>query len=475
MTAYEVNFDGLVGNTHNYAGLSFGNVASSNNKGQVSSPKAAALQGLQKMQALANKGLKQGVLPPHVRPFMPFLRNIGFAGDDASVLAQARAYPHYLNAAHSASNMWVANAGTVAPSVDTADGRVHFTPANLSSMLHRAIEYPQTARTLQHIFADPHYFVHHDALLGQVHSDEGAANHTRFCRNYDDKGVHFFVYGQSAYRDEGKPQIFPARQTRESFEAIMRLHQLDAAHCVLARQNPEVIDAGVFHNDVTAVGNCNTLFAHEKAFADKDAVYAELREKCAPDFAIIEVPAAEVSVADAVSSYLFNSQLVKIQRNRLALDTRRAGEDSIAIRQDGATPYQKLNDSTVGENTVLIAPSNCQETPAVKAYLDALVASDAPIDTVDYFDVKQSMANGGGPACLRLRVVLTDEELKHVSGRVLLDEALYNDLVAWVKKHYRDTLAPEELGDIALLQETQAALRELSDILQLPDIYTGLI
>ena len=26
--AYEVNFDGLVGPTHNYAGLSYGNVAS---------------------------------------------------------------------------------------------------------------------------------------------------------------------------------------------------------------------------------------------------------------------------------------------------------------------------------------------------------------------------------------------------------------------------------------------------------------
>ncbi len=440
MATHEINFDGLVGNTHNYAGLSFGNVASSNHKGQVSSPKTAALQGLNKMKALADQGLKQGVLPPHVRPFMPFLRNIGFAGDDASVLTQAKAYPHYLNVAHSASNMWVANAGTVAPSADTADGRVHFTPANLSSMLHRAIEYPQTARTLKHIFADPRYFAHHDALLGNIHSDEGAANHTRFCDAYGDKGVHLFVYGQSVYRDEPKPQIFPARQTRESFEAIMRLHQLNAGCCVFARQNPEVIDAGVFHNDVISVGNRNLLFTHEKAFADKATVYAELRAKCPADFAIVEVPAAQVSVADAVNSYLFNSQLVSI-----------------------------------GAETVLIAPSNCREMPAVKAYLDALVASDAPIDAINYFAVKQSMANGGGPACLRLRVVLTDEELAHLSGRVLLNDALYGDLLGWVEKHYRDKLAPEDLGDIALLQETQAALRELSDILQLPDVYAGLL
>ncbi|PID58496.1 MAG: N-succinylarginine dihydrolase [Gammaproteobacteria bacterium] len=439
MKAYEVNFDGLVGNTHNYAGLSFGNVASSNNKGRVASPKAAALQGLAKMKALADKGLKQGVLPPHVRPFLPFLRHIGFTGDDAAVLAQAKAHPHYLNAAHSASNMWVANAATVAPSADSADGRVHFTPANLSSMLHRSIEYPQTARALKAIFANPQYFAHHDALQAQIHSDEGAANHTRFCSQYNEKGVHFFVYGQSVYRDEERPQRFPARQTREAFEAIMRLHQLDEAQCVFALQNPAVIDQGVFHNDVISVGNRKVLFTHEQAFADKARVYAELQQKCGGDLAIVEVPSAEVSVADAVNSYLFNSQLV-----------------------------------SVAERTVLIAPSNCAETPAVKAYLDALIAGKQPIDDVQYFDVKQSMANGGGPACLRLRVVLTQDELANLSGRVLLDDALYNDLVAWVKRHYRDSLAPEALGDIALLEETRVALAALREILALPDLYPDL-
>ncbi len=392
------------------------------------------------MKALSDMGLKQGILPPHIRPYLPFLRHLGFAGSDAEVLNAAKAYPQYFNAAHSAANMWVANAATVAPSADTADGRVHFTPANLSSMLHRSIEYPQTARTLKTIFANEQYFAHHDALQGQIHSDEGAANHTRFCAEYGDKGVHFFVYGKSVFNDEAEPQQFPARQTRESFEAIARLHQLDADRCVFALQNPEVIDKGVFHNDVIAVGNRNILFTHEKAFANPQAVYAELREKCAragmKNFEIIEVPQAMVSIEDAVSSYLFNSQLV-----------------------------------STDQGMVLIAPSNCEENFAVKTYTRHLVTAHNGITDVKFYDVKQSMANGGGPACLRLRVVLSAQELANLSGRVILDDALYNDLVAWVKKHYRETLSPEELGDIALLNETYAALLELSEILQLPNLY----
>lgn len=438
--AIEVNFDGLVGNTHNYAGLSFGNVASSSNKGQVSSPKAAALQGLAKMKALADMGLTQGILPPHVRPYLPFLRDIGFSGNDEAVLAAAKSQPVYLNAAHSASNMWVANAGTVAPSADTADGRVHFTPANLSSMLHRSIEYPQTSRALKNIFANPDFFAHHDALQAQIHSDEGAANHTRFCDEYGSHGVHFFVYGKTVFGDEAEPQQFPARQTRESFEAIARLHQLDPAYCVFALQNPDVIDKGVFHNDVISVGNRNVLFTHEKAFADPQAVYAELREKCAnagiENFEIIEVPDAMVSVEDAVSTYLFNSQLV-----------------------------------STDNGMVLVAPSNCEENFAVKTYTQHLITAHNGIADVQFYDVKQSMANGGGPACLRLRVVLTEAELVNLSGRVILDDALYDDLVAWVEKHYRETLSPDELGDIALLNETTVALSELSDILQLPNLY----
>ncbi|MGY0399273.1 MAG: N-succinylarginine dihydrolase [Ostreibacterium sp.] len=435
MQANEVNFDGLVGNTHNYAGLSFGNVASSSNKGRASSPKAAALQGLAKMKSLSDLGLKQGILPPHIRPYLPFLRHIGFTGKDVEVLQKAGHHPHYLNAACSASNMWVANAGTVTPSADTADNRLHFTPANLSSMLHRSIEYPQTARMLKAIFNNEQYFAHHDALQAHIHSDEGAANHTRFCNDYGEKGLHFFVYGQSVLQHESRPKIFPARQTRESFEAIMRLHQLSPEQCIFVQQNIDVIDKGVFHNDVISVGNRNVLLTHQEAFANPKSVYDELREKKA-DIEIIEVPTAMVSVEDAVSSYLFNSQLVSIN-----------------------------------EGMVLIAPSNCRENFAVNTYIKHLITAHNSIADVKFYDVKQSMANGGGPACLRLRIVLNNEELENISGRVILDEPLYADLVDWVNRHYRDYLLPDELGDMALLSETRVALAELGDILQLPTLY----
>ena len=434
--AIEVNFDGLVGNTHNYAGLSFGNVASISNKGQISSPRAAALQGLAKMKSVSELGLTQGILPPHVRPYLPFLRHIGFDGSDSEVLVVAKSHLHYLNAACSASNMWVANAATVAPSADTQDSRVHFTPANLSSMLHRAIEYPQTARALKNIFADKRYFAHHDALQAKIHSDEGAANHSRFCSEYGDKGIHFFVYGKSIFRDEGESKKFPARQTRESFEAIARLHQLSKDQCVFALQNPDVIDEGVFHNDVISVANQKVLFTHEKAFAEPEKVYTELRQKYGRDFEIIEVPKAMVSVKDAVNSYLFNSQLV-----------------------------------STDSGMVLIAPSHCEENFAVKTYLQHLITAHNGIADVEFYDVKQSMANGGGPACLRLRVVLTKAELANLSGRVILDNSLYADLLDWVNAHYRESLAPDELGDISLLNETKAALTELSDIIQLPNLY----
>jgi len=437
--AIEVNFDGLVGNTHNYAGLSYGNVASTAHQGQTSSPRAAALQGLAKMKSLADMGLTQGVLPPHVRPCLSFLRHIGFGGEATSVLRSASAHRHYLNTAYSASSMWVANAATVAPSADSADGRVHFTPANLASMLHRSIEHQQTAHALQQIFKNSKYFVHHDALKAAIHRDEGAANHTRFCRDYGDKGVHFFVYGQSVFLSQTAPRKFPARQTKEACEAIARLHQLNAQQCVFAQQNPKVIDTGVFHNDVISVGNQQLLFTHEKAFANQQEVYEQLRERLGAGFEVIEVAEAHISVEEAVASYLFNSQLVSTERGM-----------------------------------VLIAPSNCQENPRVKAYIKQMLAADNRICDVKFFTLQQSMVNGGGPACLRLRVVLSADELAALSGRVILDQSLYADLVDWVNRHYRDALDDSVFADTALLHETQVALTELSTILALPELYTGM-
>jgi succinylarginine dihydrolase len=448
VNTFEVNFDGLVGPTHNYAGLSHGNVASMSHGGRVSNPRAAALQGLAKMKFLADLGLKQAVLPPHERPAVDVLRAFGFAGSDAAVLAAAaRQAPKLLVACSSASNMWVANAATVTPSRDAADGRVHFTPANLLSKLHRSIEPPQTARTLRAIFRAAQRFAVHDPVPGSAAmGDEGAANHTRFAPSHGARGMHLFVHGHTAFpgdRRAAAPRKFASRQAREAFEAIARCHLLDDKSVLHVPQSPAAIDAGVFHNDVISVGNENFFLYHEHAFVRTAAVIAALRARFAAEhrgaeLVALRVPARRVTLRDAVTSYLFNSQVVTLAPGRMAL----------------------------------IAPSDCGENRRVRDFVrEVIERGDTPLQEAHYFDLKQSMSNGGGPACLRLRVVLTEAELAAIAPGVLLDEALHARLVAWVKKHYRERLDQRDLADPALLEESRRSLDELTQLLGLGSIY----
>ncbi len=448
MPTQEVNFDGLVGPTHNYAGLSLGNVASISHGGGTSHPREAALQGLAKMKFLADRGLPQAVMPPQERPSIPMLRALGFSGnDDAAVLeSAARQAPEILAACSSASSMWVANAATVTPSSDAADGRVHFTPANLVAKFHRSIEPPQTQRTLRAIFQDETRFAIHDPLPGaQALGDEGAANHNRFASTHAQPGLHFFVYGHHAFgsKADSAPQIFPSRQSFEAFDAIRQHHQLPESSVVFAQQNPRVIDAGVFHNDVISVGNENVFLYHENAFVQTSVVIDELRRKfdalsSGTDFIPIEVPRDCVSLADAVGSYLFNSQIVTLSPDRMAL----------------------------------IAPANCAQTPSVNAYIEELITrGQTPLREVNYFDHKQSMHNGGGPACLRLRVVLTKQELAALPSGVRLTDETHAALVTWVSQHYREQLSAADLADPLLLDESRRALDKLTQLLALGSIY----
>ena len=439
--ATEANFDGLVGPTHNYAGLSWGNVASETNISSASNPRQAALQGLAKMKAMADWGFVQGVLPPHERPHIPTLRRLGYSGDDAAVLRQAQKdNPVILSAVSSASSMWTANAATVSPSADTDDGRVHFTPANLTAKFHRSIEHRVTGRMLQAIFADERHFAHHPALPGDHFGDEGAANHTRFCGDYGDPGVELFVYGREAFNEKAPaPKRYPARQTLEASRAVARLHGLSEERAVFAQQHPDAIDAGVFHNDVIAVGNGNVLFYHENAFLDEQSVLDELgRKLTGAELEAIKVPANRVSMMDAVASYLFNSQLLS---------------------------------NPAGGGMQLLVPGECRENTAVSDYLDELVAGSSQISKVDVFDLNQSMRNGGGPACLRLRVVLNAAEQKAVLPGVLMNDVLYRTLVDWVERHYRDQLTQKDLADPRLLEESRSALDELTRILGVGSIY----
>ncbi|EKO3685474.1 N-succinylarginine dihydrolase [Vibrio metschnikovii] len=442
MSAYEVNFDGLVGLTHNYAGLSFGNVASTSNKNAASNPQLAALQGLSKMKALHDMGFLQGILPPQERPCMATLRELGFSGRDEQILAKvAKQAPQLLANVSSASSMWVANAATVSPSADTADNKVHFTVANLNNKFHRSIEATTTRRALQAVFSSAEHFVHHAALPQQaLFGDEGAANHNRLCRDYTAHGVELFVYGRQAWGGAVEPQRFPARQTREASEAVARLHQLNAAQRVFIQQNPAVIDQGVFHNDVIAVSNGPVLFHHQQAFLDQARAFAELEQKLnALDspFIPIEVPTELVAVQDAVDSYLFNSQLLTKANGKM----------------------------------LIVVPEESRQNPRVWAYLQQLISSGGPIDEVKVFDLRESMCNGGGPACLRLRVVLNASELKATNSRCLMDDQRFETLNQWVKKHYRDRLLEADLADPQLLIENRTALDELTQIMGLGSLY----
>jgi len=437
--AIEANFDGLVGPTHNYAGLAHGNVASARNAALPSNPREAALQGLGKMRALSALGLAQGVLPPQERPHIPTLKALGFTGKDPEVLAKAaREAPGLLAAVSSASSMWTANAATVSPSADCADGKLHFTPANLASHLHRSLEPATTARALAATFADAQHFAHHAPLPATpAMGDEGAANHTRLCTEYGAAGVELFIYGQGSDA-EPKPQKYPARQTRAACEAVARLHGLQAARTVHHQQAPAVIDAGVFHNDVIAVGNRELLFFHEQAFVDAPALQRRVQATL-PGACFVQVPERDVSVADAVSSYLFNSQLICVP-------------------------------GTLGHT--LVVAQECAENPKVWACIQRLIAEPScPINAVQVFDLRQSMHNGGGPACLRLRIVLTPAERAAVNTQSWITAEKADALETWVKAHYRDRLVFADLADPALLDESRTALDRLTQLLGLGSIY----
>jgi succinylarginine dihydrolase len=441
MKQFEVNFDGLVGPTHNYAGLSFGNVASQSNASASSSPKQAAKQGLKKMKALADLGMIQGVLAPQERPDIHSMRRLGFTGTDANVLATAaKQAPAIFQACCSASSMWTANAATVSPSADTEDGRIHFTPANLANKYHRSLEPQVTGRILQATFSNDKFFAHHTHLPDNEHfGDEGAANHTRLCSEYGKAGLEIFVYGRHAFdSSQPTPVKYPARQTYEASQAVARLHGLSDEQVVYIQQNPDVIDQGVFHNDVIAVGNQNVLFYHQQAFHNSAAALAEIKQKFGEQaLHFIQVNTDDVSVQDAIDTYLFNTQIITLP----------------------------------GGDMAIIAPTNCQENPRVAAYLAGLVKQNTPIKQVQYFDVKESMRNGGGPACLRLRVAMTEQELSAANQSTLINDRQFTRLNTWVDKHYRDELQVADLVDPQLLVESRTALDELTQVLNLGSVY----
>jgi succinylarginine dihydrolase len=250
----------------------------------------------------------------------------------------------------------------------------------------------------------------------------------RLAPSHGEAGVEVFVYGVA-----GGP--FPARQHVEASKAIARLHRLDPARTIFAAQSEEAIAAGAFHNDVVAVANGPVLFAHEKAFAARDEL-VEALGLALPGFELVEVPDAEVPLADAVKSYLFNAQLV--------------------TPPDGAM--------------TLVAPTECRDTPSVAGWIERHLASNGAIRRVEFVDVRQSMANGGGPACLRLRVACDPAD---VDPRFLVDEAKLDRLAETIAREWPEEIDCNELQAPALVADVERARAALLETLNLGELASG--
>lgn len=432
----EVNFDGLVGPTHNFAGLGTGNIASMEHKSRVSSPRRAALEGLEKMRLMVDLGVAQGVFMPQMRPSLGRLRALGFVGSDARVVEDAQAdSPELLASVYSASSMWAANACTVSPSADTGGNKVHMTVANLISNLHRSVEPQETYRMLRGVFNDERSFAVHPALPCAMDAgDEGAANHMRLAPGHGEPGVEVFVYG----RDRGTSAAgvrFPGRQTLLGSQSVARQHRLEPGQSVFIKQNQEAIDAGVFHNDVIAMSHLDLLVVHARAFENQERALEEISEAYARlgagELNVVEVPEGVIGLEEAVRSYLFNSQIV-------------TGSDG---------------------GLVMVAPSEVKGMAQARDAVEFILEKAPMVKEVRYVGLTQSMFNGGGPACLRLRVAMSRQEMSRCHQGVFLTETLYGNLKRLIEKRYRESLAPGDLADPVLIRESRETVEAISEVL----------
>ncbi len=441
--AHEVNFDCLVGPTHHFGGLSLGNLASTKNKARLSNPKKAALQGLEKMRWLFERGFVQAILPPHERPHMKSFKNLGFVGDDATILHNAQQkLPEVFASLCSSSAMWAANAATVSPSSDSSDDKVHISPANLITMFHRSIEPDFAFRVFKLIFRDEQHFVIHPPLPAHdLFSDEGAANHSRLCPRHQASGVQLFVYGKESTYVTQKTKRFPARQSKLANIALAERHRLSPDAFINIEQNADAIDHGAFHNDVVAVANESVLLCHEQAFKEQaktlDLIRAHYRRVCAGEPTIIEIANELLPLEDAVNSYIFNSQLL-------------------------SKPEGKM---------LLLAPTECITNDRAKSAIQHIIDHNQVIDEVQYFNVSESMANGGGPACLRLRVVVNEDEFAKILPSVIFSHHVYASLKKAIERYYVDELTAEHFFSQQFLDDNKRALEEISAILGLGNVY----
>lgn len=431
----EINIDALVGPTHHFGGLGVGNLASMAHERQASHPKLAALEGVAKAALVARLGVPQFVWLPPLRPRFDLLSPYGFQGSLSEQLSAAqRLAPRALSAIFSSAFMWAANAATVSPAVDTRDQRLHMTPANLISSWHRATEANERALDMEELFqhALPHVTVHPPLPSIIPLRDEGAANHMRLCDPSGMRGLNLFVYGEEDAASEPTCRFLP-RQTRAACEAIARAHQLDPNTTFFLRQHPAAISAGVFHNDVIATSHQGLLIHHALAFWEGEnclrQIEAAFQTHTGQPLLRLEISHHELPLPLAVQSYFFNSQLLTP-----------AGSDRMT----------------------LVCPAQCQAIEAARQLIERLITDPrVPIDSVHYVSLQESMANGGGPACLRLRVPVDVQVLHGMNATLRMDDNLAECLNAAIDRWYPDSVTSDDLIDSEFVAAARRAVSEV--------------
>lgn len=465
----EINVDSLVGPTHHYSGMGVGNVASMEHRYRPSSPKRAAMEGLNKAWLVAQTGVPQFLLPPLRRPRLDVLARYGFSGTVQDQLDAAfREDNSLISSVYSSSFMWAANAATVTAASDSSDGKMHMTIANLSSSLHRAIEADERYRQLVWFFQHLRDEVMvHPALPGCVPlRDEGAANHMRLSAAGSTAGFNVFVHGDApdgilpednSLNGDLQRMRFMPRHTLAASRMIQRHHRLDSRSTFHLQQHPCAISAGVFHNDVIATSHQNLMIHHEMAFtANWLETVAELQEsfRLVTGIELIRVMVREsdLSLQDAVRSYLFNSQLI--------------GPSSVPVTEDGNNRRAEIPDSQL-PRMLILSPQQCREIPAAERLINRWIDDPTnPIDQVVYVDLRQSMAGGGGPACLRLRLPVDPAWISKLPNTCRLDDTLYSLLMETIDRYYPEQLTIDSLASQEFAKQSWNAGLEISKVME---------
>ncbi len=432
----ELQLDGIIGPTHHFGGLGVGNVASLQSRWRPSHPRSAALEGCSKMDRVAALGVPQFFLPPLARPDWSFLARVGFAGGRSEVLKRCGAeYPQLLSAAYSSSFMWTANAATTAPASDTTDGKARAVIANLCSSLHRGMEADGRHAQLAAILYG-RAGIEVESGLPSVNPlrDEGAANHMRLCgpsRHSQKAGLHVFVHEPVVISEQTVAPKYASRQGSLASRVVASRLRLPESHCVFLEQTQAAIDFGVFHNDVIATSHRNVLIYHRDAFVDSDRAVEEIcsrfRHLIGEELIALEVSRRALPLEEAVRTYLFNSQIV--------------------TRSDEAMQ--------------MVCPEQCRDSDATQQLIHGWIGDPSiPIAGVDYVPLSESMANGGGPACLRLRWTDSDGRLASAMQRYRWSEENSERVRAWITKGYAECLTFDDFTRIEFAEHATNAIEQ---------------